>query len=178
MIFRDAHTRVRAALDAVAGGRDRVVGGRVYPGLVRRRHSCFTLRSGRLRGVQVRVALSWNRLLFEITPRPPIVSTWTNTLGVCFAVVTVAALGPLQPGVRVGLTALVGLVAFDLARRIAELFARPFYRGLCRAAWVETQALAQRVRQAVFIAVTEENPLLPDDAIKTAAGREFPFTSR
>ena len=127
--------------------------------------------------MRVRIALGWNRLLFEITPRPPIVSTWTNALGVCLAAVTVTALGPLLPELRVGLAILLGLIAFSLARGIARLFVQSFYRGLCRAAWVETQALAQRVRQAVFIAVTEDNPLLPDDSIKTAGRRELPFTS-
>ena len=174
-ISRDAHTRIRAAVSAVAGGRDRVTTGRPRHGLLTAWKADISVRSGWLRGVDIELSATSSSLIIKVHSAVPLVTRLRTILGVSFAALGLAALlpsfgdvmiGPVGPVPWPAVAAGVGVALMIPASLLAEAIIAPIYQGTCRASWVETQALTQRLHQAVVVAVTESNPLLGEAAVR------------
>ena len=180
-VLHDTHTRLRAVLDAVAGGRDRVSGGGLYPRSFAVWGSRYTLRAGSTRGVAVSLVVSRTRITVRVMPSASGLRTWSSVLGFFLAFVVAAVvwplLGDIERPVAVSRQMVAGLVSV-LALLPALWFARwlvtPIYQGIWRSASIETEALTQRVRQALLVALTENNPLLSEDAVKVILRAEQP----
>ena len=180
-VLHDTRMRLRAVLDAVAGGHDRVSSGGVFPWRFATWGSRHTLRTGSTRGVAVELAVSRTRLTLRVVPSPSGPRTWTVAIGLFLSFVVASVVSPLLGGIEQSVAVssrtaggLVGVVSLPFVLRFARWLVMPVYQDVWRSAWVESEALTQRVRQALLLAVTENNPLLSDDAVEAVLRAERP----